>query len=216
MGGGQRDSYSQAAKWLHWISAAVIVWATASGLAASAIADGPLRSSLSSLNISVTVLFIPVFAARILHRLIAIQPAPANLSPGTLRAARAGHATLYLMTGIVLLSGVLMMEHDIQVFDWFSIPRPLDNERLARLSGLVHRCSSIVLGILILGHVAAVIRHERQGTPLLRRMWFGFPATSTAARTPSAQKNPHRKSTFPFRFREIFALRARSGSAGTR
>lgn len=216
MVGGQRDGYSRTAKWLHWISAAVIVWAMASGLAAATIEDRALRSALSSLNISVTALYIPIFAIRVLHRLIAIQPAPPDLSPGTLRAARTGHAALYVMTGIVLLSGVLMMQHDVLIFDWFSVPRPLENERFNHLFGYVHLWSSIGLGLLVLGHIAAVISHERKGTPILQRMLFGRRTNSTVARTLSAPKNPRRRSISPFRSREIFAPRVRSGSAGTR
>ncbi len=170
MGAGQRESYSQTAKLLHWLTAAIVVWATVSGLVAGNFAGEPLRSWVSSLNVSLTTLLVPVFAFRLWYRATAPKPAPANLSPRAQRSARIGHAALYVMTAIVLASGVLTMKHDIQVFGWFTIPQPLDHVSLNELFGGVHRVSSIALGLLVLGHVAAVVVHHVSGTPVLQRM----------------------------------------------
>lgn len=166
----QSTGYTDIAKLLHWVSAAVIVWATASGLIAGFFNDEPARACLASLNVSLTTLFVPVFVVRVIYRLVAGHPAASGLSPAALRSARIGHAALYALTAVVLGSGLLMMPHDIDVFDWISVPQPVRNQALNKLFGNVHRTASITLAILVLGHVAAVVRHERRGTPVLYRM----------------------------------------------
>lgn len=180
MGAGQRESYSQTAKLLHWISAAIIVWATVSGLVASKFAGDPVRSWVSSLNVSLTMLLIPVFVIRLLYRLAGTQPAPADMPQGIQRAARIGHAALYAMTAVVLASGVLMMEQDIRVFEWITIRRPLGGRALNEMFGMVHHGSSIALALLVLGHVAAVVVHHANGTPVLHRMLWRWSKESAA------------------------------------
>lgn len=180
---GQRSDYSHTAKVLHWISAAVILWAIVTGLVTRAFADGPLREWLVSFNISLTTLFIPIFAVRVVYRLVAQPPAALDLPPAKLRLARLGHAVLYAATGVVLASGVLMMPHDIDVFSWITIPRPIRNAPLNNLFGDLHIAASITLAILTLGHILAVVRHERRGTRVLDRMvWSNRGGTTLAAR----------------------------------
>lgn len=189
MGVEQQNGYSPTAKLLHWVSAAVILWATSSGLFAAAFADEAVRAWLASLNVSLTTLFVPVFALRVVCRLVAKPPAAPHLSPAMRRSARLGHAALYVLTGIVLASGVLMMRQDIDVFEWVSLPRPLRNAALNRLFGGVHRVASVCLAVLVLGHVLAVVRHERRGTPVLQRMlWSGSRSASRAERLEPANR----------------------------
>ena len=74
------------------------------------------------------------------------------------------------------------MEGDIRVFDWVSIPRPLENPLLNRIFFGLHRGSSTLLGILVLGHIGAVVRHERRGTRVLRRMAWPGPKPQARSR----------------------------------
>lgn len=184
------DRYPASARLLHWLSAAVIVWATASGFLVMLGADSGLAASVSDVNVSLTALLVPVFALRIGLRLFGTVPAPLDVSAGERRAARIGHAALYLLTTATLLSGILMMDRDIRIFDCWVLPRPLADESLNRGFALVHRAVAGALAVMIVIHVAAVVRHERRGTRVLRRMAWPKPAADPGARCASGRFEP--------------------------
>lgn len=183
------DRYSHTARVLHWLSAAVILWATVTGLYAAVWAGPELKALISFLNVSVTTLLIPVFALRIGYRLVSRQPGPLAVTLSEQRAARVGHFLLYALTTLVLATGVAMMEHDIQVFDWLSIARPVTDPDVNRCFAVAHRATSGLLGLMLLLHVAAVVRHQRRGVRVLRRMLWRFPRRSGSRRSAAAQSN---------------------------
>lgn len=173
------DRYSLAARVLHWVSAAVIIWATLSGLYMAAFAGPAVKQLISYINISVTSLLAPIFAARIVYAAFGKKPGPLDVPVRERQAARIGHILLYVVTSAVLASGILMMDKDIQVFDWLTIPQPLHDPQVTAVFAQIHRVTSSLLGIMIAGHVAAVVRHHRLGRPLLNRMtWAGQPCVN--------------------------------------
>ncbi|WP_213875592.1 cytochrome b/b6 domain-containing protein [Pseudomonas sp. dw_358] len=153
---------------LHWLSAAFILWALIMGAYAGTLAeDAPLRTGVAALNVSLATLFIPLFAWRLWLRLRAERQAPKTLAE---HAAHWAHNLLYLLTGAVLVTGVLMMNRPIRVFDWLTLPQPLHDPALLHRLMQVHAGSCAVLGALVLLHVLAVIKHEASGRRVLRRM----------------------------------------------
>lgn len=163
--------YSNQQKILHWISAAVILWALISGFYVAlfdvAIA---VREWVAFMNVSMTTLFIPVFAWR-LYLALATRTSDA-LKTYTFAEYLAlfAHRLIYLTVIVVLVTGVLMMDRAITVFDLFFIPQPLEDHRLIGLFLTVHIWSCAVLAVLIVMHVAAVIKHELAGRRILGRM----------------------------------------------
>ncbi len=80
------------------------------------------------------------------------------------------HRMLYVVTALVLLSGVLMMERDINVFHLFSLPYLIEDRELTALMNQVHKYSCMLLGVMVIAHIAAVIKHQLSGNNILKRM----------------------------------------------
>ncbi len=162
-------AYSTPRVLLHWIFALVIIWATVSGFG-NAMLDLPtaLGDGINFINVSLTAVLIPLFALRIYFALA--QPMAHAPEDGHPVLVKAGHLGLYVMTGLVLVTGVLMMERPINVFAVALIPQPLTEPLLTSFFNTVHKACCVLLALLVMGHVAAVAVHHRSGQPLLRRM----------------------------------------------
>jgi cytochrome b561 len=158
------------ARVFHWTSAFVIVWALGSGFS---VALGLLPPSagkiISPFNASITALLIPIFVLRLLYRLC--FTAPTLPLPRRQRLlAHGAHATIYVVALLSMLSGVLMMERRIEIFGWFSFPSLLSKSDLTKLISRLHFSSNFMLLLLLILHVGAVIKHHRNGFPVLKRM----------------------------------------------
>jgi len=156
---------------LHWLSAAVVLWATITGfLVASQPAGGAFRRSIDLINPQVTTLFIPFFAWRLA---LFLRSRPwrgwTQLALGK-RAALIGHGLLYFAVTMVLLTGFLMMPAPWHLLGLLPMPSPLQNTGWLAPMHAVHRLCCRVLALLVLGHLAAVAAHHGAGDPVLRRM----------------------------------------------
>lgn len=80
------------------------------------------------------------------------------------------HEGLYAVTGFVLLSGVLMMTREIDVFGWFAIAPLLSDSGWQALWFTLHIIACVVLVMLLVMHIGAVMMHELLGRRVLRRM----------------------------------------------
>lgn len=156
--------YSRSRRFLHWFSAAMILWATFSGFGVLALApEAPLRQWVEAVNPQVTSLFIPFFAWRLWLRLR--QPSSAGHG-----AADAVHWALYAVIAAVLASGVLMMATPVRMFSLFTLPPlvhdPLWLQRLHQWHHLV----CMALAALVALHLAAVVWHQWRGNDVMARM----------------------------------------------
>ncbi len=157
---------------LHWLSAAVILWALGSGfLVAFVEVSAGTEARISALNVSLTALLTPLFALRMLmawrHRHLRIH------APGLMgKLARYAHLSLYIVTTLVLASGILMMDRDIQIFGLLRIPAPVTAPLVLETIHGVHRYACVVLAGLVALHVGAVVLHQWRRTPVLQRMWY--------------------------------------------
>ena len=169
-------NYSTRRVLLHWLSAAIILWALASGFY---VAFNPVSAStehwIGSLNVSLTTLFIPFFVWRAWLFFYELEPRGTALS-GSKRLASAVHALIYLVIGVVLVTGVLMMKSAISVFGLVRFPQPLADPTLIELANTVHTLSCVVLSMLVALHLCAVLWHEFSGRRVVRRMSFAKPA----------------------------------------
>ena len=167
----RQDKYSRTARILHWISAAVIMWAMISGFGMALLEPGSaLRATIAATNVSLTTSLIPIFAFRAWYARVAPRPRALDVPGWQRRAARATHRLLYTVTTAVLLSGPLMMDHEISVFRIVLLPNPLTDPFWNDTFHLVHRYSCMLLALLVGVHVLAVIRHHLKGIKVLRRM----------------------------------------------
>lgn len=164
--------YSRVQIYLHWLSAAVILWTLISG-SSVLVLDLPasLKKDLTAFNVSLTAAFIPFF---ILRCCLAIRRA-ARAAPcsKTLQQwlALIAHGALYAVTAVVLGSGVLMMGQGFSVFGLVHIDPLLTSPAYLTRFARLHIGSCVVLAALIALHIAAVIKHQWAGTPVIGRMW---------------------------------------------
>lgn len=161
--------YSRTHVLLHWTFAAIILWATFSGFG-NALFDWPesVAEGIAFINVSLTFTLIPLFGLRLVcalnHQRPASRKSLAELS------AKAGHLALYVVTALVLVTGVLMMDRPINLFGLLQISQPLHEPVLTDFFNAVHTYACIALALLVGGHIAAVALHHWRGENLLRRM----------------------------------------------
>ena len=163
--------YTRTARILHWVCAIVILWAMITGMLAASMESGTaLKTLISSLNVSLTATLIPFFIWRIAHRLAHPAPRDKRLSEETRYLAQQGHLWLYVVTSVVLISGVLMMDHSISWFGLVEIPTPIQNPSLNAGFNRLHAWSSRALALMVFGHLVAVFHHHARGYNVMSRM----------------------------------------------
>jgi cytochrome b561 len=164
--------FDTTAKCLHWVSALVILWASISGLYIAFFELAPnIKKHILSFNVSITTVFIPLFCWRIYHRLKQGTPeAHSAMTRLEIKLAHIGHTLLYILVSLVLVSGVLMMSHDIAVFGLFTIPQLVHNQSSIHFFENLHLYTCRLLALLVLCHLAALIKHEVMGKRILKRM----------------------------------------------
>lgn len=157
---------------LHWLSAVVIIWALVSGFTVSLLDVEPSTfAQVALINTTVGTLFIPVFILRCYLRVVTPPPGEFNGEGWKALAALFTHLSLYGLTAVVLLTGILMMDRDIDLGVFTLVPMLEDHFWLGFWFD-VHVFSCALLAALVALHVAAVIKHEVLGLRVLRRMWF--------------------------------------------
>jgi cytochrome b561 len=156
---------------LHWVSAAIIIWGIISGFYVALFQAGALHKEwVSFLNVSLTTLFIPIFIFRVCWAWRSGKPHDSLLALNERRLSLLGHLLIYINITVVMITGVLMMERDINVFNVISFSQPLHDPVITSLFNKMHKFSCATLGLLVMGHVLAVVKHHHKGRNLLRRM----------------------------------------------
>jgi len=82
------------------------------------------------------------------------------------------HKSIYLMTAVVLLTGILMMDRPINIFDLVLIPAPLNDLQWIDRFFVIHVWACVMLLVQVALHIAAVIKHEMCGRRILKKMVF--------------------------------------------
>lgn len=160
--------YSKAQIILHWFSAAIILWATISGFYVALVdTSTSVKTIIGFFNVSITAVLIPFFSVRIYLALTRNVTRPHTAAQW---AALIAHKAIYLVTVIVLMTGVLMMDRDINVFHVLLIPQPIKDPYWISLYFEIHRYACLALAALVVLHVAAVGKHHLSGNPVLKRM----------------------------------------------
>ena len=185
------DSWGWPARLLHWLSAGVILFLLGLGFyMANFVQSMITQLELTQLHKSFGFVAFVLAVIRIGWRLVNRAPAlPAHMSPLERRLAHASHLMLYVLIVVMPVSGWLMASasplndadaYPVQirnmVFGLFELPDPWQpgNEALSDALWGVHFGSGLVLSVLVLGHVAAAVKHQsidRDG--LIRRMILG-------------------------------------------
>lgn len=164
--------YTYAQKILHWLSSAVIIWTLISGFYISSVeVPTSTKNWLELFNVSLTTLFIPFFIVRIylfLRHHHQLRKAGARTVE---RLASFVHSLIYAMISTILVTGVLMMNHPINIFNLITIPQPLDALYWTSLFFTLHIWACIGLSSLVILHILALVKHEISGRRILANMW---------------------------------------------
>lgn len=165
--------YSGQRVWLHWLSAAVIIWTLASGFYV-AVLEVPARISqwVTFINVPLTTVFIPFFVWRLSLFVAHARHAKVSILPLAKKSVFFVHAFIYLVVTVVLATGVLMMDRSIDVLGVIEIAQPLSDPVLIARFFTIHVWSCLLLSLLIALHIGAVIFRELCGHRVLRRMSF--------------------------------------------
>ncbi|WP_338505080.1 cytochrome b [Sphingomonas kaistensis] len=151
--------YTQTAAWLHWVMAALIIANLVIGLSDGAI--GSIRAH-KAIGLTVLALALVRLAWRLAHR---PPPLPADTSPAERRLAGVVHAILYGLMIAVPLAGWIMVSNasELRPLTWFGLfDLPflqLDPAAYAPAKA-IHSALGIAFGLLVLGHIAAALRHQ--------------------------------------------------------
>jgi cytochrome b561 len=166
---------------IHWISAALVVGALGLGTYMVWFVDDPAaRFDLTQTHKSIGVTVLALTLLRLCLRIRTAAPTPEPIAPFLMRAATATHLVLYALLALLPLSGFLMASSTpvripTRVFGLFDLPYPLAPDlAMFRVFHAVHVAAAILLGGLVVLHVAAALVHAlywRDRT--LRRMGVG-------------------------------------------
>lgn len=189
------SNYSALQKWLHWASAVVILWSLLSGFyVALFTVPAPVKAWVGFFNVSLTTVYIPIFVVRV-YCSFAHGLDFSNRRSLQEYLALAVHKFMYLVLAVVLVTGVLMMDQPINVFNLFFItPLESDPARIAWHTQ-VHIAACAVMLLVLVAHIGAVVLHESLGKRVMSRMSFRLKreAPTSPVSTPPAT----RRSTAP-------------------
>lgn len=163
--------YDRLSRYLHWLMAIVIIYATAAGYCMHLTVDShpELFNLLSILNMSMATLITPLFFIRWCWHYLR-DPLPAE-PVHHYKLAEMVHSLLYFLMFSVLLSGFLMLKHDYSLFWLFTVPNPITSPEINAFFFMVHRISCILLATLAAMHAgAALYHHYLAGDRILCRM----------------------------------------------
>lgn len=169
----RNSSYSVWQKFLHWFSAVIIIWALGSGFYVSLFQVSlEVKEWVAFVNVSLTTVFLPFFALRLyLHWRHRRHEKTQQYSPVELFVLFT-HRLIYLVVSVVMVTGFLMMDRAINVFDILLIPQPLTSSYWIAVFFKIHIGACVLLANLVALHVAGVIKHEASGRRVLKLMSF--------------------------------------------
>lgn len=165
---------------LHWSTALLVIIQVWLALINALVYEArPITAeTVVQAHISLGAVVLLLTLLRALLRLSTPRPAWPNEMPrAAQRAARALHYSLYLLLLALPVTGYLKLAalgFEIRLFGLITLPSLAINPGLALQARELHTWLAIILGTLLIIHVAAALVHKRLlGSAVLNRMSFG-------------------------------------------
>ncbi|MGL5345596.1 MAG: cytochrome b [Plesiomonas sp.] len=156
--------YDRLSRVLHWIMAAIIIYATFAGYAMHLVVDSKphVFSFLSTLNISLATVGTVLFFVRWIWRFFRVSPGLKidNIPKNQINIAKMAHSVIYFAMFMVFFSGFLMIKESYLFFWMIEVPNPISSVPINDFFFTVHRIACIFLALMVLLHVAAVVKHH--------------------------------------------------------
>lgn len=171
------SSWGSVAKTFHWAMAVLILAQIGLGIAAVAWRLSPTKIQLFFWHKSLGMLILALLALRLLWRLAnPTPPLPVEMPPWERRAAHSSHLLLYALLILLPLTGwVVNSAANIPFRIFWLVPLPAitaPDKALAELFARVHLGLALILGAVLVVHVAAALRHHwvKRNAILLRML----------------------------------------------
>ena len=168
---------------LHWVMALAFLLMFTSGIIMEYIdIDKSMKYQLFQWHKGGGVLLLLAAVLRLGVRIVRHAPPLPDVMPALeKKLAKLGHWGLYVLMFVMPISGWLMVSSSsyglptivFGLFEWPHIPGVAANEAVHDGAGTAHFILAIIFGLLIAGHIAAVIKHaviDKEN--LLKRMWW--------------------------------------------
>lgn len=172
----QEDEYKPFAKWLHWFVALLVFVLVPVGLVMTRLGPGETQDRLFILHESFGVTLLGLMVLRVVNRLRNAPPPPAGLSQTERRLSLLVHRTLYALlfaTPIIGWFALSAFGLGPSFFGIAELPALVaKNEDLAKRLFKLHLLGGLSIAGLVLFHIAAALRHARNGDRVLARMAF--------------------------------------------
>jgi cytochrome b561 len=183
--------YDRVARALHWGLALLLIGQIVFGFSLDAIAPRgtPNRSLVINLHKSCGMVLLLLILLRLGWRLRHAPPSwPALMSTTEQMLATWGHRLLYAVMVALPLAGLVasnFSKHGVKFFNLLLLP-PLgpDLPAVYRLFNGLHVALALTLTVLVIGHVAAALRHALRRDGVFQRMGPLMPKASESKTPP--------------------------------
>lgn len=158
--------YGIIARLLHWLMVPLLVGLIIMGLWMTSLTYyDPWYHKAPFIHEGLGVLAFVLFLLRLIWRLL--DPPPllvSSMRAWEKRVAHLTHISLYLLMGIIPITGYLMTTAKglpVQIFGWFSVPALFPKRPgMEDLAGEIHLIVGLALAGLAFAHLAAALKHH--------------------------------------------------------
>lgn len=174
------SGYSSPSRWLHWLTAILVLMLIPAGIVMTNLGDGPLKNTIYELHKSAGITVFALAVLRVLVRTFAGAPAPYDgLTPFQRIASQANHYALYVLIIAQPLTGWLatsMCCAPVNIL--WTVPVTLGvpgSEETAKALFFAHCIIGFTLAGLVAFHIGAALYHwliRRDGV-MTRMALFG-------------------------------------------
>ncbi|WP_234497952.1 cytochrome b [Vibrio maritimus] len=159
----KRQNHDKATRYLHWVMAVIIIYATIAGYVMHLVIDThpSIFNFLSIMNMSLATLGSVAFVARwFWSHFKPNKVIDGSLPRWKLSIAHMTHAIIYQLMFVVFVSGFLMLKQSYQLFWLVEIPNPLTSTEINDFFFVVHRYACAMLAIVVVLHMCAALKHH--------------------------------------------------------
>ena len=179
---------------LHWLTAVLIIYLLYLGSSIGGL-EGEARTDAVNRHVSIAVAGYALLLGRILWRLYRSHPGPTPEQRGwAYTLGKYTHYSMLIALALQIVTGPLMQfsyGRDIEVFDWFAIPTPMEASfGLASVLHRIHAASALFIFFAIVLHIAGVYKHtafNQDGT--LAKMIIPGRQSGASNQPPLREKN---------------------------
>ena len=158
------ETYSATSKWIHWITALIVLCLIPVGVIMQRLPEGPLQDRLFDMHRSFGMTVFVLACLRVAARRMFGVPQPVGTLTRFERiASTAAHHSLLALIFVMPLLGWLMMSAygiSVPIFGLFSLPKILpESEATYNVLSWMHAIFGFLMAFIIAAHVGGALMH---------------------------------------------------------